>query len=131
MLTGFGVGGTLPVDYSIFAEYLPNEKRGRYLVLLESFWALGTIAAAGLAWLIVPNLGWRWLLAVSALPAILIFFIRRDIPESPRYLLVKGRTGEAPGRAASRWREANGQRPARPAPAPGCKLRPPRTPLIC
>jgi len=36
-LTGFGVGGTLPVDYSIFAEYLPSEKRGRYLVLIESF----------------------------------------------------------------------------------------------
>jgi putative MFS transporter len=56
-LTGFGVGGTLPVDYSIFAEYLPRHNRGRYLVLLESFWALGTIVAAGLAWLVVP----RWL----------------------------------------------------------------------
>ena len=42
-LTGFGVGGTLPVDYSIFSEYLPAEKRGRYLVLLEAFWALGVI----------------------------------------------------------------------------------------
>jgi putative MFS transporter len=39
-ITGIGVGGTLPVDYSIFAEYLPAQKRGRYLVLLESFWAL-------------------------------------------------------------------------------------------
>src|SRR5574338_1217639 len=76
-LTGFGVGGTLPVDYSIFAEYLPAEKRGRYLVLLESFWALGTIVAAGLAWLIVPRLGWRWLLAISAFPGLIIFLIRR------------------------------------------------------
>jgi len=94
-LTGFGVGGTLPVDYSIFAEYLPPRKRGRYLVLLESFWALGVVAAAGLAWLIVPRLGWRWLLAVSALPGILIFFIRREIPESPRYLLVSGKPEQA------------------------------------
>lgn len=94
-LTGIGVGGTLPVDYSIFAEYLPAKSRGRYLVLLESFWALGTIAAAGLAWLIVPRIGWRWLLAVSAIPGIIIFFIRRGIPESPRYLLVSGRTAEA------------------------------------
>lgn len=94
-MTGFGVGGMLPVDYSIFAEYLPNEKRGRYLVLLESFWALGSILAAGLAWLIIPNFGWRWLLAVSALPGILILFIRREIPESPRFLMVKGRTEEA------------------------------------
>ncbi len=94
-LTGFGVGGTLPVDYSIFAEYLPAQKRGRYLVLLEAFWALGTIAAAGLAWLIVPRLGWRWLLAISALPGLLIFFIRRNIPESPRYWMVRGETEQA------------------------------------
>ncbi len=94
-LTGFGVGGTLPVDYSIFAEYLPAEKRGRYLVLLESFWALGTIVAAGLAWLIVPHLGWRWLLAVSALPGLIVFWIRRHVPESPRYLLVSGQTDQA------------------------------------
>lgn len=94
-LTGFGVGGTLPVDYSIFAEYLPSEKRGRYLVLLESFWALGVIAAAGLAWLIVPVAGWRALLAVSALPGLIIFFIRREIPESPRFLLVSGQPERA------------------------------------
>ena len=94
-ITGIGVGGTLPVDYSIFAEYLPAKSRGRYLVLLESFWALGTIAAAGLAWLIVPRVGWRWLLVVSALPGMLIFFIRRGIPESPRYLLVSGKSEQA------------------------------------
>ncbi len=94
-LTGFGVGGTLPVDYAIFAEYLPREKRGRYLVLLESFWALGTIVAAGLAWLLVPRLGWRWLLAVSALPGAIVYFIRRYVPESPRYLLITGREQEA------------------------------------
>lgn len=94
-LTGFGVGGTLPVDYSMFAEYLPTRKRGQYLVLLEAFWALGSVFAAGLAWLVVPTLGWRWLLALSALPGILIFFIRRQIPESPRYLMVSGNLNAA------------------------------------
>lgn len=96
-MTGFGVGGTLPVDYSIFSEYLPSEKRGRYLVLLESFWALGVVVAAGLAWLLVPNpnFGWRWLLGISAVPGVIIFFIRRSIPESPRYLLVNGKTEQA------------------------------------
>ena len=93
--TGFGVGGTLPVDYSTFAEYLPSHKRGRYLVLLESFWALGTIAAAGLAWLVVPRLGWRPLLALSAVPGLLVFLIRRHVPESPRYLLVSGQPEKA------------------------------------
>ena len=94
-LTGFGVGGTLPVDYSIFAEYLPTEKRGRYLVLLEAFWALGTIVVAGLAWLLVPTVGWRALLVASALPGLLVLWVRRSMPESPRFLLVSGRPEEA------------------------------------
>ncbi|RLI53194.1 MAG: MFS transporter, partial [Candidatus Thorarchaeota archaeon] len=93
-ITGFGVGGTLPVDYSIFAEYLPTKERGKYLVYLESFWALGTIVAAGLAWFVVPRWGWRVLLAISALPGIIIYFSRRYVPESPRYMLVEGRTDE-------------------------------------
>jgi putative MFS transporter len=97
-VTGFGVGGTLPVDFTVFSEYLPKRNRGRYLVLLESFWALGTIVVAGLAWLILPrapNVGWRVLLAVSAVPGAIVYFIRRHIPESPRYLLIEGREEEA------------------------------------
>jgi putative MFS transporter len=97
-LTGFGVGGTLPVDYAMFSEYLPTRNRGRYLVYLESFWALGTIAAAALAWLIIPQfpeIGWRYLLAASALPGLIVFWIRRAMPESPRHLLVKGQVDAA------------------------------------
>ncbi|KAG1240090.1 hypothetical protein G6F68_018002 [Rhizopus microsporus] len=48
-LTGIGVGGTLPVDYTMMAEFLPSDRRGRWLVLLESFWAVGTIFLALLA----------------------------------------------------------------------------------
>lgn len=116
-LTGFGVGGTLPVDYSIFAEYLPSEKRGRYLVLLESFWALGVLLAAGLAWLIVPRLGWRALLAVSAVPGLIVFLIRRGVPESPRYLLVNGKT-EAAQQVLQLVAEENGR------PMPNLRLKP-------
>lgn len=97
-LTGFGVGGTLPVDYAITAEFLPRKVRGRWLVYLESFWALGTLVAAGLAWLIVPRfpeLGWRLLFAASAVPGLVVVWVRRSIPESPRYLLVNGREAEA------------------------------------
>ncbi len=94
-LTGFGVGGALPVDYGMFSEYLPNANRGRRLVYLESFWALGTLIAAGLAWLVIPNLGWRALFACSAVPAFILFWARRGVPESPRYLFIKGRSAEA------------------------------------
>lgn len=49
-LTGFAVGGTLPVGYSLLAEYVPAKDRGRFLVYLESFRALGTIAVAAISW---------------------------------------------------------------------------------
>jgi putative MFS transporter len=94
-ITGFGLGGALPLDFSLYAEYLPRANRGRNLVLLESFWALGTILAAALAWVIVPNFGWRPLLATSAFAAVLVLWIRRTIPESPRYLAVTGALGQA------------------------------------
>src|SRR5215216_7342503 len=94
-ITGFGLGGALPLDFSLYAEFLPREKRGRNLVLLESFWAVGTILAAGLAWLIVPSFGWRPFLASSAVAALLVLWIRRSVPESPRYLAISGSADEA------------------------------------
>jgi MFS transporter, putative metabolite:H+ symporter len=94
-LTGFGLGGALPLDFSVFAEYLPTRNRGRWLVLLESFWAVGTVVAAGLALVIMPNLGWRWLLATSAVAGLLVLWVRRRVPESARYLVSVGRADEA------------------------------------
>lgn len=94
-ITGFGLGGALPLDFSLYAEFLPTENRGRNLVILESFWALGTIIAAGLAWILVPSYGWRPLLATSAVAAVLVLWIRSKIPESPRYLAISGKADEA------------------------------------
>jgi MFS transporter, putative metabolite:H+ symporter len=68
-MTGFGLGGAVPLDFSLFAEYLPRRNRGRWLVILESFWGVGTVIAALLAWIIVPNWGWRPLMATSAIAA--------------------------------------------------------------
>ena len=95
ILAGFGLGGAVPLDFSLFAEYLPTRNRGRWLVILESFWGVGTVAAAALAWLLVPTLGWRYLLATSAIAGALVFWVRRRVPESPRYLAATGRVDEA------------------------------------
>ena len=95
VLAGFGLGGAVPLDFSLFAEYLPTRNRGRWLVILESFWGVGTVAAAALAWLLVPTLGWRCLLATSAIAGALMFWVRLRVPESPRYLAATGRVDEA------------------------------------
>jgi len=122
MMTGFGLGGALPLDFSLFAEYLPRKNRGRWLVLLESFWGLGTLAAAGLAWILVPSLGWRYLLATSAIAGFFVLWVRLRVPESPRWLMTKGREPEARA-VLNQVARDNGAAPidaplALPAPAP-------------
>jgi putative MFS transporter len=96
-LTGIGVGGTLPVDYTMMAEFLPSDRRGRWLVLLESFWAVGTILLALLA-LAATSWGddaWRVIFFVTGLPALVGVALRFYIPESPMYLNRNGKSDRA------------------------------------
>jgi putative MFS transporter len=98
-LAGIGLGGMLVVDPSMLAEYLPPQKRGRYLVLLDFFWPVGLLLATGLSWLFLAQLGgedaWRYLFLAAAFPAFLAFVARISLPESPYWLARRGRTDEA------------------------------------
>lgn len=96
-LTGIGVGGTLPVDYTMMAEFLPADRRGRWLVLLESFWAIGTICLAvlALAALSQDDNGWRMIFFVTGIPALFGVVLRFYVPESPMFLNMVGRSEEA------------------------------------
>ncbi len=128
-LTGAAVGGTLPVDYAAMAEFLPAARRGRWLVLLEAFWALGTLALALVSWAAAawagPD-GWRWIFAATALPALVGVGLRLWVPESPYFLWRQGRLDEA-DRVLARMAAANG-RPFTAGtlrPDPGTAPRPP------
>jgi putative MFS transporter len=96
-LTGIGVGGTLPVDYTMMAEFLPSDRRGRWLVLLESFWAVGTLLLAVLALMALRwgDDAWRVIFLVTGLPALVGVVLRLYVPESPLYLNRSGRPEQA------------------------------------
>ncbi len=101
-LTGFAIGGTLPVDYAMMAEFVPTPWRGRFLVYLESFWAIGTVIIAGLAWFISSldpatlfTDSWRILLGCAAIPGIVGLLARLGLPDSPRSLLSRGHPQQA------------------------------------
>ena len=99
--TGLGLGGMVPIDAALVAEFAPARIRGRVLAALPLLWPMGIFAAAGAGLAIVPTIGWRWLFVIGVVPAILAFVIRRNIPESPRWLTDQGRHEEA--RASLRY----------------------------
>uniref|UniRef100_A0A831THF2 MFS transporter n=1 Tax=Thermorudis peleae TaxID=1382356 RepID=A0A831THF2_9BACT len=97
-LVGLGLGGELPVASTLVSEFAPAASRGRMLVILESFWAYGWILAAVIGLVVVPALpewGWRVAFFIGALPALYALYLRRRLPESPRYLELAGRHEEA------------------------------------
>lgn len=97
-LVGFGLGGQLPVAITLVGEYSPAGKRGRFLVLLESFWAVGWLLAALISYLIIPHYGsygWKIAFFIGAAPALYVFYIWRNVPESVRFLAQKDRLSEA------------------------------------
>lgn len=97
-LTGMAVGGTLPVDYALMAEFLPPQRRGRWLVMLEGFWAVGTIVVAVAAWSFATSGAaepWRWIFVVTGVPALIGLGLRFWVPESPYHLAREGRGREA------------------------------------
>lgn len=95
VVAGLGLGGELPVVATLVSEFSPRAQRGRMIVLLESFWAYGTLAAGLVAIFGLPQFGWRGAFLVAALPALYVAYLRSALPESPRYLAERGRSAEA------------------------------------
>jgi MFS family permease len=93
-LLGIGLAGTTVGD-TLFLEVMPKSQRGRWMMALGLFWTLGSISEAALAWGLLSDYGWRVLLAVSATPLALLLLLFPLLPESPRFLLVKGRVQES------------------------------------
>lgn len=95
-LAGVGLGGTIPVDYALVSEFTPRRHRGRVLTAMDGWWPVGA-ALCGLvsAWLVGAWGDWRLPLMAMVLPALLVFLVRRGVPESPMYLMSRGRQDEA------------------------------------
>ena len=87
-LVGVGLGGELPVVSSLLSEFIPGKQRGRFIILLESFWAWGWLIAALVAFLVIPAHGWRIAFVIGAIPAFYIWVVRRKLPESDRKSVV-------------------------------------------
>ncbi|MEJ6490364.1 MFS transporter [Leucobacter sp. USCH14] len=110
---GLGLGAELPVASTYVSEFAPARIRGRIIVILEAFWAVGWTAAAVIGYFVVPasENGWRWAFALGAIPAVYALAVRWGLPESPRWLAGRGRTEQAEAIVAS-FESAAGSRAA-------------------
>ena len=108
-LSNFGLGGEVPVTATLGAEFSPSRIRGAMAGNLLTAFPVELIVAAVLSLSILPTFGWRALFAVGVVPAILLFFVRRYMSESVRYLLSKGRVREAEQTVAHIETEALGR----------------------
>ncbi|MFF6780255.1 MFS transporter [Streptomyces sp. NPDC012510] len=100
-LTGFGIGGEYAAINSAIDELIPSKYRGRVdIVINGSFW-LGAIGGSLLSIvalntdLFPANVGWRLTFALGVVLGLVILLVRRNVPESPRWLLIHGREQEA------------------------------------
>jgi len=94
-ISGLGIGGAVPVDASILAEFAPARIRGYSTGAMPLAWPVSTLMVSAISLYILPKWGWRGLFFAFVIPAFLTFWIRRNVPESPRWLANRGRFDEA------------------------------------
>ncbi len=96
-IMGIAIGADYAIGAALLSEFLPSKQRGSLLACLNAVWTVGFVAAYVTGYF-MQGLGpeaWRWMLASSAVPATLVLLMRLGTPESPRWLLSKGRVEEA------------------------------------
>lgn len=96
-IMGIAIGADYAIGAALLSEFLPSKQRGSLLASLNAVWTVGFVAAYVTGYF-MQGLGpeaWRWMLASSAVPATLVLLMRLGTPESPRWLLSKGRVEEA------------------------------------
>jgi putative MFS transporter len=92
---GLGLGAEIVVGYSTLTEFVPPKTRGRWLSMMAFLVVAGFPATALLGYLIIPAFGWRPMFVIAGVGSLIVWYLRKNLPESPRWLESEGRTEEA------------------------------------
>jgi putative MFS transporter len=94
-IMGIGLGAENVVGYSTMTEFAPARVRGRWLSVISTFVVLALPITALLAKWVIPSYGWRPMFVIGGVGALIVWYLRKALPESPRWLESVGRTAEA------------------------------------
>jgi len=92
---GLGLGAEIVVGYSTLTEFVPPHSRGRWLAFMAFLVVSGLPITALLGYLTIPELGWRPMFVIAGIGSLIVWWLRKNLPESPRWLEANGRTAEA------------------------------------
>ncbi|AXF16788.1 MFS transporter [Paraburkholderia caledonica] len=115
---GLGLGAENVVGYSTLAEFVPPQKRGRLQGLMAVFVVSGLPVAGLIGLLLIPSFGWRAMFVLGGVGALGVWYARKSLPESPRWLDSVGRHDEADGILRRIEAEVTAARGGKPLPAP-------------
>jgi putative MFS transporter len=105
---GLGLGAEIVVGYSTLTEFVPPRTRGRWLSFMAFLVVAGFPATAILGYLIIPNFGWRPMFVIAGVGSLIVWYLRKNLPESPRWLESQGRAAEAEALMQSIEKESAG-----------------------
>ncbi|MEP7030521.1 MAG: MFS transporter, partial [Pseudolabrys sp.] len=105
---GLGLGAEIVVGYSTLTEFVPPKSRGRWLSFMAFLVVAGFPVTSLLGYLIIPTFGWRPMFVIAGVGSLVVWYLRKNLPESPRWLESQGRTAEAEALMQSIEKEASG-----------------------
>ena len=126
LFMGIGLGAENVVGYSTLAEFAPARVRGKWLGGMAVFVVSGLPVAAVVSSFVIPAFSWRAMFILGGIGALVVWYMRKALPESPRWLESVGRSEEAEALLQKIEAEASGGQPL-PAPAPAALVAPSRS----
>ena len=115
---GLGLGAEIVVGYSTLTEFVPPRTRGRWLAFMAFLTVCGFPVTSLLSYLIVPTWGWRPMFVIAGVGSLIVWYLRKNLPESPRWLEAQGRTAEAEALMSAIETEVAATHPLPPAETP-------------
>lgn len=116
-IMGIGLGAELVVAAGTLGEFIPPAYRGRWVSIMGMVVNSGLLAATSVGYVVIPALGWRYMFAIAGAAALLVWVMRKTMPESPRWLESVGRHEEAEATLQAIEAEVAAQKGPLPAPA--------------